>query len=133
MPCGEDQSPTRSGDVPYPLSRCDKSCGCARRVYASPLRILLTVRRIADLEGNGVIGLLETHVLKQILHPERMDSSCSTSSSILYRLFSAPWEVQVPATPDSESRYACCSRSGFTEPEFSRARPPRVSVGIAIC
>jgi hypothetical protein len=72
MPCGEDQSPTRSGDVPYPLSRCDESCGCARRVYASPLRILLTVRRIADLEGNGVIGLLETHVLKQILHPERI-------------------------------------------------------------
>ena len=32
----------------------------------------LTVRRIADLEGNGVIGLLETHVLKQILHPERI-------------------------------------------------------------
>ena len=46
----------------YPLSRFDEPRGRARRVYASPSLVLLPVRRVADLEGNGVIGLLETHV-----------------------------------------------------------------------
>ena len=70
MPGGKDQSPTRPGDGRYPLSRFDEPCSRARRVYAPPLRILLTVRRIADLEGNGVVGLLKAHFPQQVLHPK---------------------------------------------------------------
>jgi hypothetical protein len=70
MPGGEDQSPTRPGYSPYPLSRFDKPCGRALRIYAPASPILLPVRRVADLEGNGLVGLLEAHVPQQVLHPE---------------------------------------------------------------
>ena len=72
MPAGEDQSPTRPGYSPYSLSRFDKPCGRALWVYAPASRILLPVRRVADLEGYGLVGLLEAHIPQQILHPERV-------------------------------------------------------------
>ena len=55
--------------------------------------------------------------------PNVFDPSCSRSNPSLWRLFSAPWEVQLPATPASESLAACLSIRGFTGPEFSRANP----------
>src|SRR5918998_639739 len=63
MPGSEDQPPPRPGDGSYPLSRLDEPCGRTRRVDASPSPILLPIRRVADLKGNGVVGLLEFHVL----------------------------------------------------------------------
>src|ERR687889_474813 len=72
MPGGEDQASPRPGDSPYPLSRFDKPRGRARRIYAPASRILLPVRRVADLEGHGLVGLFEAHVPQQILHPERV-------------------------------------------------------------
>src|SRR5215204_682479 len=62
----------QSGDTPCPLSGFDKPCGRARRVYAPASRILLPVRRVADLEGHSVVCLFEAHVPQQVLHPERV-------------------------------------------------------------
>src|SRR3712207_8120867 len=50
----------------------------------------------------------------------RSFSSPSRRSPILWRLFSAPWEVQLPATPAASSRSAFCSIRGFIAPEFTR-------------
>src|SRR5215212_6844929 len=64
MPGGEEQSPTRGGDGSYPLPGFDKPLGRALRVDAPTSRILLPVRRVADLMGNGIVGLPEANTLQ---------------------------------------------------------------------
>ena len=54
------------------LSRFDEARGRARRVDASPSRGLLPVRRVADLERDGLEGLIECYRRQEVLHAERV-------------------------------------------------------------
>ena len=48
-----------------------------------PSLVLLPVRRVADLEGNGVIGFLEPTFHSSSSIPNVLEASCSRSSLIL--------------------------------------------------
>src|SRR3712207_4522142 len=70
VPCGEDEtSPGRCYRLDA-FAGLEKPCGRARGIYAPPSRVLLPVRGMPDLTGHSVVGLLETDIPQQRLHPE---------------------------------------------------------------
>ena len=72
MPGREDDAAPGLGDGADATAGLKEFLGGAGRVDAPPARRLLAIGGVAELAGDGVVGLLEGYAPKQVFHPVRV-------------------------------------------------------------